>query len=414
MKRAAILIALCACSEQGIDGPDAAVVAFADAAVVTASDAAPSPSPDAAAVLPDARVVVQRPRCRTTTIASPPLVPQPGELFLAHIGLGGLSLGEATLAQLPDGRRLLIDIGNDAHADEVLGAIDALLGRRDIDLVVLTHHHADHEDALDKLLPDLTIGTLIHRGLSDLTPAANDANMAEICAARGQFQEIELCGNGDTRCVPDAWSRTATACPAIPYTSGALTLLAANGIAHGAAFRPLEADDSNGENARSVVGLLRHGDFRYVFAGDLTGGGSDTDAVESFYVRTLGAELPPADVLHLSHHARDTSSSMAWLDHLLPADGRPRSAVTGISTAHVGSPHASVVGAVLDHLAGGGLFLSRVAPGGTSTGVVDAAGGTVRILTTNGGASYRVQAVSAAGAVIATRETTSGAACEVR
>lgn len=355
----------------------------------------------------------QPPRCASRSISSPPLTPLMGELFLAHIGLEGLSIGEATVAQLPDGTRVLIDVGNDSHARDVIAAVDSFFGARTIELMVLTHHHADHEDALPDILDALSVGTMVHRGLTDFTAAANETTVGRVCAARARTTEVELCTNGLRACDTAAWSVAATGCPGLPYTAGfgALEILAANGTANGMSLRPLLTQDNNGENARSLVGVLKHGAFRYVFAGDLTGGGSNTDAVEAFMVSQLGARLPPADVLHLSHHARDTSSSTPWIEHLLPADGRPRHAVAGISSLHVGSPHALVVRAVEPRLNGGGLFVTRVAATGESTGVIDARGGTVRVQTFGGGAGYLIQAVDDTGTVIATHEVSSAGGC---
>lgn len=412
------------------DAGQSAADATSSGDATTADTASPSadatsPSPDAtsaddaaspdAATAPDAGAPDsgQPPRCATRSINAPPLTPLMGELFLAHVGLEGLSIGEATLAQLPDGTRVLIDVGNDSHARDVIAAVDALFGARTIELMVLTHHHADHEDALPDILDALSVGTMVHRGLTDLTAAANEATVGKVCAARGRTTEVELCTNGQRGCDTAAWSVAATGCPGLPYSAGfgALEILAANGTAGGMSLRPLLTQDNNGENARSLVGVLKHGAFRYVFAGDLTGGGSNTDAVEAFMVSQLGARLPPADVLHLSHHARDTSSSTPWIEHLLPADGRPRHAVAGISSLHVGSPHAIVVRNVEPRLNGGSIFVTRVAATGASTGVIDARGGTVRVQTYGGGAGYLIQAVDDAGTVIATHEVSSAAGC---
>ena len=400
-------------------GQDADATSGADAtSSADATSAADAASPDATASdatasdagAPDSGAP---PRCATRSINAPPLTPLMGELFLAHVGLEGLSIGEATLAQLPDGTRVLIDVGNDSHARDVIAAVDSLFGARTIELMVLTHHHADHEDALPDILDALSVGTMVHRGLTDLTAAANEATVGKVCAARARTTEVELCTNGQRSCDTAAWSVAATGCPGLPYSAGfgALEILAANGTADGMSLRPLLTQDNNGENARSLVGVLKHGAFRYVFAGDLTGGGSSTDAVEAFMVNQLGARLPPTDVLHLSHHARDTSSSTPWIEHLLPADGRPRHAVAGISSLHVGSPHAIVVRNVEPRLNGGSIFVTRVAATGASTGVIDARGGTVRVQTYGGGAGYLIQAVDDAGTVLATHEVSSAAGC---
>jgi len=399
------------------DAGRASVDAQAPDAGVEPRDAGPSDAIATDAALLDAAApdAATTPRCETTPIDAPALTPTPGTLFLLHLGLGGFALGEATLAVLPDGTRVIIDVGNDSHADDVVAAARATFGDDRVDLVVLTHHHADHEDALPDVLAALDVGRVVHRGLTDLTDAANPDVMAELCAAAAVVAVAPVCTNGHSGCEPAAWRAPATACE-LPWTAGSnLILLGANARTSDADYAaevgPLLTDDGNGENARSLVGVLAHGPFRYVFAGDLTGGGSDTDPVEGWYVRALGARLPAADVLHLSHHGRDTSSGPEWRAHLLPLDGRPRTAVAGVSLAHVGSPHRSVVRDVAPHLQGAGLFVTRVAPGGGADGVFDAGGGSVRIRTEPGGEAYLVQAVDPAGVVLRSERTTSAAAC---
>jgi len=119
------------------------------------------------------------------------------------------------------------------------------------------------------------------------------------------------------------------------------------------------------------------------------------------------------DIMHASHHGRDSSSSAAWLDVLLPRDGRDRHVVMGVSTAHVGSPHAAVVAALVDgRLSDGAIYTTRVALGGTSgNGVVDAQGGTIRVRTENGGAGYLLQAVTSSGTVVRTVRAHSVRSC---
>jgi len=346
------------------------------------------------------------------------LEPVVGELFLMHVGLGGFAIGEATLAQLPDGTRVIMDVGNNSHSDDIVDAIDDVFGDRAVDVVLLTHHHADHEDGLTKLLDDVAVGLVVHRGFTDVSDAANDATVQALCDARPRAAQLELCTTLAGGCGADEVSEPAAGCAGIgrDFGDGALTVIAANAVTidnfrYERLIGPLNDVDNNGENARSVVVVLAHGAFRAVYAGDLTGGGSDTDPVEAFLVEQLGARLPAVDVMHVSHHGRDTSSSAAWLNALLPADGRPRTAVTGISTAHVGSPHTSVVDAVVPRLGDGDLWVTRVAAGGEGSDVINAGGGSVRIRTVDGGARYLVQAVDDGGDVLRTVEVSSGAAC---
>jgi hypothetical protein len=322
------------------------------------------------------------------------------------------------LGQLPDGTRFIIDVGNDSHSDDVAEAAVAFFGDRHVDVVLLTHHHADHEGGLADVLDELDVDLVVHRGYTDLTNAANADVVEALCDARATVDQLEVCVTTRGGCDATSAEAPASSCPGLGRTfgAGALALLAANGTTvDGVEYRtvvgPLLTDDSNGENARSIVAVLAHGAFRAVYAGDLTGGGSDTDPVEAFLVEQLGPRLPAADVLHLSHHARDTSSSTAWLRALLPDDGRPRTALAGISTAHVGSPAGSVIENVVPRLHGGSVFVTRVAPGGDSSDVVSAEGGSIRVRTEAGGARYLVQAVSDNGDVLRTRRITSGNRC---
>lgn len=339
-----------------------------------------------------------------------------GELLYAQLGLGGFALGESAIVVGPSGATVLVDVGNDSHDDAVLDALDALDAQRaaagwparpprQVDAVLITHFHADHADGLADLLGAVTLtGPVIHRGLVDLTPAANPDTVDKLRAAVAGRREVALCDD--------------TGCPGLdlgalddPDDAGptwlhlgegaALRIVAANGRMGAVSFvdevGAIRSDDGNGENARSVVGVLEHGRFRLLFAGDLTTASPDSDPVEDLYAPQLASELGErgVDVLHLSHHARDSSNGAAWLDALLPRDGRDRNAVAGVSRAHLGSPHAVVVSRVIgdERLGSGALWTTRVAAGGTGgDGVIDAQGGAVVVGTGAGGDTYAVQA----------------------
>lgn len=360
-----------------------------------------------------------------------PLRPQSGEVFYAQIGLGGVGLGEAALLVGPDGTVVLIDVGNNSHDDDVAEVVEELTGSTRVDHVVITHFHADHGDGLAELLERVTLtGQIIHRGFTDLTPAANSSTIESACGviAGRPSANAALCEAVETPpCAPAAWTGTypAVACAGLETEDLALgagarlDFLAANGFIGGeryeAAVGPLLTSDGNGENARSIVGLVEHGAFRLLITGDLTGGGSDTDDVESFYApRLTTVPASGVDVLHAGHHGRNTSTNPTWVARLLPADGRSRNAVMGISTAHVGSPHAEVLSALLDgdRLGEGRAWTTRVAlTGATAPGLVDARGGLVLVATLEDGAAYAIQAIDPSGAVIESRAFRSAAAC---
>lgn len=366
------------------------------------------------------------------SVPAGPLVPVPGELYYEQIYVGGLTLGESAIVIGPDGTRLLIDVGNDAHDDDIVEALEAVAASLDtqglgpvdptqVDHILLTHLHADHVDGFEDLMGTVTVrDRVIHRGLVDLV-LANDGAVDTLCTyfTAHPGQELALCDAMAPACAGGA----ATTCgrATVPLgPSAALDVVAANGFIAGVSMEastgPFLTDDSNGENARSLVGILSHGPFRLLFAGDLTGGGSDTDAVEAFFAPHLATELGPlgVDVLHAGHHGRDTSSSDPWLDTLLPGDGRTRHVVMGISPAHVGSPHGIVLDRLFtgDRLADGLAWATTVAPRGTTAPQLVAPGsGNVRVRTLDGGKGYAVQWVDVDGTVARTAVSESVRAC---
>lgn len=373
--------------------------------------------------------------CPAPAIPSGRLGPAAGELFYAQIGLGGFSLGESALIVGPDGTTVLVDVGNDAHDDDVADVLTEYTGDSDVDHIVVTHFHADHGDGIEDLLGRVRwTGRLVHRGFTDYTPAAGETSLERVCtAARSREGANAALCTADAEpgsCDPTTWSEPhpATSCAGLEahdlaLGAGArLDFFAANGVigdaSHERDVGPFLRDDTNGENARSVVALLAHGAFRMLLDGDLTGGGSDTDDVEGFYVPHLeavaGIDARGVDVLHAGHHGRNTSTSVPWADRLLPRDGLARNVIMGVSTAHVGSPHREVLDVIFagDRLAGGNAWTTRVtATGATAEGLRNAEGGLILLATLEGGAAYAIQIVDGSGAVRDTRTFRSVAGC---
>lgn len=374
------------------------------------------------------------------------LWPVPGELFYAQIGLGGFALGESAVVVGPTGQIVVIDVGNDSHDDDVRAFLDDLVAHMNdtpgfpprtdssVDYVILTHFHADHVDGLEQLLQTTPVtGRVIHRGFYDVTGAAGESSVEKTCDALDARPGLELAlctGAVRAPCAASSWTGTypSAGCPVLGQgdvldDSGTgpaylalgdarIELLGVNGEMDAHRYEVevggLLDTDSNGENARSVVGMIRHGELRFLFNGDLTGGGSVTDPVEGYYVPLLPSVTDVdggIDVLHAGHHGRNTSTSAAWADALLPADGRVRNVVMGISTAHAGSPHSEVVDELLTsgRLSGGRAWTTRIAPGGTShADLVNASGGLILLRTTGGGGAYVLQAVSDTGVPLET------------
>lgn len=280
----------------------------------------------------------------------------PGQLAIAQIGLSG-AIGESTLIVGPDGTTVLIDVGNDAHADAVLAAVDALGGSRALDAVILTHYHADHIGAFSELFDDsLQTDALIVRGLVDLD-GANASELDPITETQAWTERVELC--------------TATTCDlpwSMPLGDGAdLVLYAANGrVWDGQSVQTPPFDlppDSDGENARSIAGVVRYGGFVYGFAGDLTGGGKGTPDVEAAFAPLIPDDIVPArgvDVLHLDHHGIDSSTGEASMNRMLPADGAERDAIVGADGGYLDAPADEVLDRLRDRLGGGAVWAPAV------------------------------------------------------
>ena len=379
--------------------------------------------------------------------------PEPGEVFYMQIGLIGSSMGESAIIVGPQGRMVLVDAGNDSHDNDVRRAITSLqfnmnktkgfpkIPKDRVDHVILTHFHSDHSDGIEDLLRNVSVaGRVVHRGFFDVG-ATNTVTVDKVCGTLGKTKGLgfALCAGTPAPCGGN-WSGTypATGCPGLqqgdildPKDSGPayiklwgetrLHLVAANGHAgNGDSYEDKVkkiGSQSNDENARSIVGVLRHGKFRLLINGDLTGGGIGTNDLESFYATRLGPQVDQlgVDVLHAAHHARKTSTRQQWANRVLPKDGRDRNVVMGISPAHTGSPHQSVIDVIFDgNRLGEGLgWATLITPSGSHHNkLVNAKEeGFILVRTLKGGQGYVVQAVDTKDNVIKTRAYYSVRAC---
>ncbi|MCB9739989.1 MAG: MBL fold metallo-hydrolase [Deltaproteobacteria bacterium] len=321
------------------------------------------------------------------------LWPVPGELLILHVGVDSLlpKMGEATIVVGPTGTITLIDVGNDKHAGQVRALVETLnsswlttergypaRSKRQVEWIVLTHFHADHGGGLEDLLQGDDALALqhgvVHRGWVDVGDGTTAGTWEPLCAALQSKpldwplcapQTLPVCDLGAlashhpaTTCggllrgrIDDPADDAGMAPTFLDLGGGArLTLLAADGWIGGGSLAAAPAmgyDDTNQENARSVVAWLSFGAFRGHFGGDLTGSGEPTEPdVETRLVAGVADSVwgpRGTDLAVAHHHARKTSNNATLIAALAPSDGRSRNVVGGISKLHVGSPHDDVV-----------------------------------------------------------------------
>lgn len=422
-----LALALFACPPPPVAGPDGSVPVD-DAGTTAPIDAG---TDDAGQPLPPFDAGVR------------PAGPVPGEVTVWQLDLApGLvpKTGEAAIVIGPDGTLVVIDVGNSNHDDELRTALrelnttwlTAARGYRaraplEVEWVLLTHFHADHIGGFEPLTSgaDAIVPTrgVVHRGFVDVGPAVNEADFEQVCLRlRGTLaaKNFGLCAAApESPCVIGPRS-PATGCPGltlgdlgsptddasgdpsfIPLGGGArLDLLGSNGfMLQGrtpVAASAFGVTDVNEENARSVVGLVRHGAFRFLFAGDLSGSGLPTEPdLESFLVNSQPQVFGALgiDVTHANHHARKTSSNSNYVQAAAPNDGRTRSVVAGINEAYVNSPHQETLDAWTagGRLGAGRLFVTkRALAGANGAGLVDV-NGRVVVQTVEQGGGYWVQ-----------------------
>ncbi len=377
--------------------------------------------------------------------------PVPGEVFYMQIGLIGNSMGESAVIVGPRGKMVVVDVGNDIHDDQVRRAIMSLqfnmnktkgfpkIARDRVDNIILTHFHSDHSDGIEDLLRNVTVaGKVVHRGYLDVA-GTSEATLGKVCGALTKKMIFPLCIGTPAPC-GGGWSGSypATSCPGLregdildPKDSGPayiklwgdtrLHLLAVNGYATAGGDYEGEVkkigSKSNDENARSIMAVLRHGHFRLLINGDLTGGGIGTHDLEGYYADRLGKWVDKAglDVLHAAHHGSKTSTRQQWANRVLPRDGRSRNVVIGVSEGHKGFPHQPPLDVIFDggRLGKGYGWTTLIAQQGSSHSNLVNAGkeGFVLVRTSHGGQGYVVQAVDAKDNVIRSRAYHSVRAC---
>ncbi|MBI2859711.1 MAG: ComEC/Rec2 family competence protein [Chloroflexi bacterium] len=209
--------------------------------------------------------------------------------------------GDAILITTPHGREVLVDGGPDPEGIIVDLGTAMPKGRNKIDLVVLTHPHADHLTGLIPVLQRFEVGAVLERA-----------------APYGSATYKE-------------WRETITrrGIPLIVAEQGQTIMLD-----EGVQMKVLYAgspDTAGDPDQDGIVFMLYYGTVNFLFTGDVV------EAVERKLAQQRG--LPAAIVLKAAHHGSATSSGPEFL-----AVARPRLAVVSVGSVNTqGLPSPAVM-----------------------------------------------------------------------
>ncbi|MDR5683565.1 MAG: DNA internalization-related competence protein ComEC/Rec2 [Armatimonadota bacterium] len=223
----------------------------------------------------------------------------PGRDATLEVTFLDVGQGDAIWVEAPGGRTILIDGGPDGRQ-----VVPFLRRRaRQVDLVVLSHPHADHVGGVVSVLQNFEVGAVLDAGYPHPTPVYRDF-LLEVESRRIPYRvarrgmTVEL-GRGVTAHV--LW-------PLRPFVGG-----------------------RSAANENSVVLRLVYGEVAFLFAGDV-------EEVAEGALVVMG-EAIRSRVLKVPHQGSRTSSSEAFLDAV-----RPEVAVLSVGKGNrYGHPHPDVL-----------------------------------------------------------------------
>jgi beta-lactamase superfamily II metal-dependent hydrolase len=232
----------------------------------------------------------------TMALARPVMsAPKEGDASLEILDVGQ---GDAILIRSPEGKTALIDAG---PSRDVVATLRKE-GVTSIDLLVVSHHHADHYGGMAEVVKAFRPRVFL---------ASNSAHTTAT-----YLRLLELVRDTGIRAIqPGSEPRK------IGLGSVVLTIF------------PQPPDNKEDENDNSIGVRLDYGDFSALLTGDSEG------RSRSFWVKNCPSLLKDVTILKLAHHGSRNGTTAQWLDLT-----RPELAIASLGAGNgFGHPHAETL-----------------------------------------------------------------------
>ena len=236
-----------------------------------------------------------------------------------HVAFVDVGQGDGAFITTPSGRQIVVDGGPDPLA--MVRALGARMPPvdRTVDIVVLTHPHADHVNGLLEVLRRYEVALVLERQIAYESPP----HQAWRGLVEGSAARVVQAEAGQVISMGDGVILRVVSPPA----------------------RLLQGTVSDVDNS-SVVLRVEYGDVSFLLTGDM---------FEEGEAALVGSGAPiDSDVLKVGHHGSRNSSSLEFLASVSPA-------IAVIATGEdnrFGHPHAETLEALQQHVSGELLFLT--------------------------------------------------------
>jgi beta-lactamase superfamily II metal-dependent hydrolase len=247
---------------------------------------------------------------------------QPATSGILTVEFLDVGQGDAVLIRSPEGKTALIDAG---PSHEVVNLLKGR-GVTSIDVVAVSHHHADHYGGMDDVIREFHPRYFLATNSSHTTPT--------------YLKLLRLVRDSGMRAIAPADTARRIELGSVP-----LTVL------------PQPPEDRQDENDNSIGIRVQYGSFSVLLTGDSQSKG------RAFWEARCPGLIQDCTVLKLAHHGSRNGTDARWLGWV-----RPRLAVASLGAGNeYGHPHAQTL-ALLERR---GIPLLRTDRDGTVTVVSD-------------------------------------------